>query len=177
MKMTASKKRAPAKKAPAKKIAKPTTPWQKWVSSPEASLTSLCDKIKDGKTLTAIAAELGAGRTTLLGWIEADPDRSARAREARSTAAAAYDDMALDGIEEANDPFELARAKERAHHLRWRASKVNPKEYGDKVELGGEVGIKALPDEQLWKRAEGLAQKLGISLGTTGSVSGPEKSA
>lgn len=169
-------KKAPAtKKAPAKKAApKPMTPWQAWTQRTDA-IDDLCAKVESGSTLTAFAASLGVETSTLTRWLDADTQRSARAREARSRAAATYDDMALRGIEEAADPFELARAKERAHHLRWRAAKVNPREYGEKIELGGEVGIKTLSDDAVKAEALKLAAKLGVVLpDATGSVSSPE---
>ena len=70
---------------------------------------------------------------TLSQWIASDEEHSARAREARIHAARIWDEKALSVIEQALDPFELQRAKELAHHYRWRASKTAPKEYGDKV--------------------------------------------
>ena len=57
----------------------------------------------------------------------------ARAREARIHAARIWDEKALSVVEQALDLFELQRAKELAHHYRWRASKTAPKDYGDKV--------------------------------------------
>ena len=37
-------------------------------------------------------------------------------------------------LRNAGDPFELAKADKLGYHLRWKASKANPREYGDKVE-------------------------------------------
>jgi hypothetical protein len=113
------------------------TPWQAWTAN-TASINVLCSRIVDGETLTAIARSLGTGVSTLADWIAADPARSARAREARTAAAASYEEQALEAIRAAADPFELAKAKEEAHHLRWKASKANPRAYGDKLALGGD---------------------------------------
>lgn len=90
--------------------------------------------IKSGEAFYAIAGHFGVDRGDFTRWIEADSQRSARAREARKAASAAWDEKAERGIDEARDPFELAKAKELAHHYRWRASKIAPKEYGDKVQ-------------------------------------------
>lgn len=168
-KKTAPRKRAAAQKAPAKKADKTLTPWQQWTARPDA-IDDLCAKVESGSTLTAFANGLGVETSTLTRWLDADLQRSARAREARSRAAATYDDMALRGIEEAADPFELARAKERAHHLRWRAAKVNPREYGEKIELGGEVGLKSMSEDQVKAEALALAAKLGVAIGGHGST-------
>lgn len=100
-------------------------------------LDALCTAIIGGETLTSIAERLTVAIAALLMWIEVDSERSARVKEARTKASRLWDEKALSGIEAAKDPFELAKAKEAAHHLRWRASKIAPREYGDKVQHGG----------------------------------------
>jgi hypothetical protein len=167
--MAAAKKRAPAKKA----AAKPLNPWQKWTARKDA-IEDLCDRIQGGESLTGIAKSMGAGISHLTKWIAADSARSARAREARIAAAGTFDEMALDELRSAADPFELAKAREVASHLRWKASKADPGRYGDKLDVTADIGIKALPDDQLMKRANELAAKLGIVLTTTGSVPSPK---
>lgn len=94
----------------------------------------IIERIASGETLTAIAKDLGRSRAWISEWLHAEPERSVRAREARAKAAAAWDDKAESVIAEAADPFELAKAKELAHHYRWRAKAVAPKEYGDKTQ-------------------------------------------
>lgn len=100
----------------------------------------LCDAILEGQSLTEIAAGAGASKASLLAWIEVDPDRSVRARDSRARTARVWDEKAEDEIRRAKDAFELAKAKELAHHYRWRASKIAPKDYGDKVEHSGPDG-------------------------------------
>lgn len=128
----------------------------------ELGIDGLCKRLQAGESVTAIAQDLQIGKTTLLEWIALDPDRSARAREARSAAAAMYDEMAEQGLLEAADPFELAKAKERAHHLRWRASKVNPNSYGDKVQVAATVDQHTLSDEQLKERLAAFGINVAI---------------
>ncbi len=158
------RKTTPAAKKPAPKT---LTPWQKWSTS-KSAVDDLCARIIGGETLTSIARSLSAGVSTLTDWIAADPERSARAREARIAAANSYDELALQAIRDASDPFELAKAKEEAHHLRWKASKADPKRYGDKLDIDAKVGIQSLPDDVLLMEAKRLAAKLGLD--TTGSV-------
>lgn len=100
------------------------------------------DELANGKPMRHIAEEAEVSFGSLSVWIAADPDRSARAREARIHAARMWDEKAVSVIEEARDPFELSQAKELAHHYRWRASKTAPRDYGDKVtaELTGADG-------------------------------------
>lgn len=102
----------------------------------------LIDRIEGGESITAIARSIGKDRANLMKWVNADILRSARVKNARIAAAAAWDELAEQGITMASDTFELSKAKEMAHHYRWRASKIAPKDYGDKIELGGDLGIK-----------------------------------
>lgn len=98
-------------------------------------IAALCEAILHPKPQHQIAKELGVSAGSLVAWIAADPERSARVREARAQTALMWDDKATHVIEEAKDQFELAKAKELAHHYRWRAAKIAPREYGDKVDV------------------------------------------
>lgn len=115
----------------------------------------ILERIDSGEMLSAIARSVGKSKSMLGRWIAADEGRSARVREARSLAAEAWDAEAEEDIKNARDPFELARAKERAHHLRWRASKISPKVYGDKVTQehtgpnGGPIVVASKHDESI----------------------------
>ncbi len=93
--------------------------------------------IADGKTMTEIASAAGVSCGRLSEWLSDDVERSARARDARTLAARLWDEKAEKTIIDAKDPFELARANSLAHHYRWRASKIAPKDYGDKMAIGG----------------------------------------
>lgn len=108
----------------------------------QLGVDAFCDRICAGETQHAIAQSLGVGVATVCRWIAADPERSARVREARIAAARAYDEMAEQGLMNAEDPFQLAKAKELAHHYRWKSAKADPRQYGDKVqqELTGPDG-------------------------------------
>lgn len=105
----------------------------------------VCEFISDGLSLTAIAEKAGVGIATFLTWTELDPERSARVREARRLMARLWDEKAERVIEAAQDDFELKKAKELAHHYRWRAAKIAPKEYGDKLELAGDPLAPVMP--------------------------------
>lgn len=96
-------------------------------------IDAICERLANGVTMTAIAEEIGVTVGKLSQLIASDEEHSARAREARIHAARLWDEKALSVVEQAQDLFELQRAKELAHHYRWRASKTAPKEYGDRV--------------------------------------------
>jgi hypothetical protein len=89
-------------------------------------IDAFCDRIVSGETMSAVAASLGVSRGSLVNWLGASPERSERARVARMMSAAAFDELAETAIREARDPFELAKARELAIHLRWRAAKCDP---------------------------------------------------
>ena len=82
-------------------------------------------------------------RSTILRWMDADPDFAARCARARLMQADTMDDMVLDLIDEIDEDNAQAM-KVKLSAIQWRASKLNPKKYGDKLDLnhGGEVAIK-----------------------------------
>ena len=139
----APRKTTPKKPATAKKVAGKAAPVRRKVQTKKQptiaerieafGIEAVCERLANGVTMTAIAEEIGVTVGKLSQWIASDEEHSARAREARIHAARIWDEKALSVIEQALDPFELQRAKELAHHYRWRASKTAPKEYGDKV--------------------------------------------
>ena len=103
-------------------------------------------RIEDGEALAAIATSVGRARSKLTEWLQADDERWERSARARTSAAGAWDEKAEQELGDALDPFALAKAKERAHHYRWRASKTAPRLYGDKqqIEHSGKLGIEQL---------------------------------
>lgn len=112
-------------------------------------IDEIAERLMGGETQTSIAAVIGVSQATLINWLAADPERSARAREARIAAARSFDDMAEQALKEATDGFTLSRAKELAHHYRWKASKANPREYGEKLEIDQKTTLTDLSEEQL----------------------------
>ncbi len=96
-------------------------------------LDRICDAIANGGSMTAIAVAAGTSVGGLSSWIAADAERSARVREARIVSARVWDEKAEAAIEGAKDAISLGKARELAQHYRWRASKIAPKDYGDKV--------------------------------------------
>lgn len=112
-------------------------------------IDALCEKLIAGDSQTKIAKDIGVSIATLCNWIAGDPERSARAREARIAAARSFDEMAEQVLVDASDPFGLAKARELASHYRWKASKSNPREYGDKIEIDQRTTITDLTEEQL----------------------------
>lgn len=100
-------------------------------------------RVANGESYTSIAASLGIHLHSVQQWIASNDGRSAHALEVRRATAKLWDEKAERGLESAQDPFELAKAKELAHHYRWRAKCVDPRDYGDKqqVEHSGSVNL------------------------------------
>lgn len=100
-------------------------------------IDAICAGILHPKPMHQIADEIGVSQGSLIAWLGATTERSARAKEARMQTAQMWDEKATRVVEEAADNFQLAKARELAQHYRWRASKIAPRDYGDKVAIGG----------------------------------------
>jgi transposase-like protein len=122
----------------------------------QLNIEDICTSILNGQMIAEIAREYGVSKAHLTTWLSSDPDRSARAREARVAATQAYEEKAFELLSDAADPFELAKARELAQHLRWRASKINPKEYGDKqsLDVNGKLDVTLFDPEQAMEMAK-----------------------
>lgn len=118
-------------------------------------LEKICQLIISGESMTKIAAQIGVHVSTLIEWTEDDPKRSARMREARQHSGRIWDEKAEQGIITAADKFELEKARELAHHYRWRAKAIAPREYGDRVTQehtgagGGPIAVAAVDMKNL----------------------------
>lgn len=112
-------------------------------------IDQVAERLMGGETQTSVAAEIGVSQATLINWLATDPERSARAREARIAAARTFDDMAEQVLKDAADTFGLAKARELASHYRWKASKANPREYGEKIEIDQKTTLTDLTEDQL----------------------------
>jgi transposase-like protein len=98
------------------------------------NIEDIIQRILDAQSYTEIARHYGVTVGALTHWISSDNQRSARVMEARAATAALWDQKAEELISAAQDPLDLQKAKELAHHYRWRASKIAPRSYGDKVQ-------------------------------------------
>ena len=122
----------------------------------------ICDRIRNRETITDITDSMGLPNGSLTRWLNDDPERMALANEARRETARQWDELALQTIKDAGDAFELQKAREIATHLRWRSGKIAPREYGDKMAIGGADDLPAIrqdvtmtPDEAYRRLIEG----------------------
>lgn len=103
-------------------------------------LEAICDAIAEGVTLRRLCEAMGVERGSLRRWVALDKARQQQFEQARIDAASAFEELADEELEHAADPFELAKAKERGYHWRWRASMADPRRYGNRTEISGPGG-------------------------------------
>lgn len=143
--MTAKKKaKAPAKKASKNKVGAPTK------RTPEL-IERICNGIAEGKSASTMCQEVGISKQTLWRWLDEDKELSDQYARAKELCAEMYvnqiiaiadessNDLTVDpetGREITNHDV-IARARLRVDARKWYASKLAPKRYGDKVQVGG----------------------------------------
>lgn len=142
---------------------------------------SICGRIAVGDSLRKICLEDGPDMKTVMRWLANDQggfrQQYARAREAQADfMAEEILQIADDGL---NDTYQtengeavnqdvIARSRLRVDARKWLASKMAPKKYGEKLQLGGAEDLppmqvkSTLSDEQLAFIAA-AAQKTGNS--------------
>jgi len=133
-----------AKKQQPKKKTGPTPVAQNRLES--IGIDAVCAMIGDGQSMTSIAESADTTYGVLQAWLNNNPDYSARVREIRTLTARYWDEQAESVIKTSSDNLTFAQARELAHHYRWRAAKIAPREYGDKItqEITGKDGAPLL---------------------------------
>lgn len=136
----------------------------------------ICERIADGESLRAICSDKDMpARVNVIRWLERDEalrNQYARARELQA-------DQEFDEIKAIADSAgaeDVQVARLRVDARKWRAAKMRPKVYGDKVELGGpgengEHLHKVSSDEAFARLASRLA---GAAAGAAGGAGGTD---
>lgn len=90
--------------------------------------------LMDGKSLVKVCAADGMPhRVTVARWMDADPDFASRCARAREMQADLMDDKIIDLIDETT-PENASAQRVKLAAMQWRAAKLAPKKYGDKVQ-------------------------------------------
>lgn len=114
------------------------------MSKLEGKIDEIVELLLQGLSYRQIAERLDVKLTTLHDYTHRG-EHSARVREALEYSAQTFDDKAEEVLLSAEGTKEeIMRARELAQHYRWKASKRNPRRFGDKLDLttGGEkIGI------------------------------------
>jgi hypothetical protein len=93
----------------------------------------ICRRIAEGETLRAICAEPGMpDRSTCIRWLEANPEFRNQYAQAREDQADALADEMLDVARSATNQDANAK-RVLIDTLKWRAGKLRPKVYGEKM--------------------------------------------
>lgn len=93
----------------------------------------ICERLIEGESLVDICRDEGMpSRATVARWAEANPDFEARCARAREMQADYMDHLIL-SVANACTPETAQADKVRISAYQWRASKLQPKKYGDKV--------------------------------------------
>ena len=128
----------------------------------EVKAGEICRRMVEGESLRTICKAPGMpGLRTMFEWLSAHPEFSQQYARAREAQADAHVEEMLDVARQAKNAKsseEVQGYKLLVDTLKWRASKMKPRSYGDKLTLNGEVNVRQMTDEQLNAR---LAYLLG----------------
>lgn len=100
---------------------------------------AICERLADGESLRQICRDDDMpDRSTVRRWLSANEAFRAQYAHAREEQGDAYAEKA---VEEAMTAEDAAKGRLRMDALKWAASKLAPKRYGDKLALtGGDEG-------------------------------------
>ncbi len=110
-----------------------------------AKADTICDEIADGKSLRSVCARKAMpDKKTVLRWLRQNEDFRAQYARAREAAAdAAYEDIVEIESKLMAKEMHPNTARVLIDSIKWRASKLKPKVYGDRsqVDLGGGLDV------------------------------------
>jgi hypothetical protein len=92
----------------------------------------ICERMANGETLRAVCRHIDLPVSTVIEWTVNNKAFSEQYAQARQKQADSYADMILD---EAFNSHDAQIGRLRVDALKWVASKLAPKRYGDKVEV------------------------------------------
>ena len=93
---------------------------------------TICERMANGESLRSICREIGLLPSTVIMWMNHNKAFFEQYAQARQKQADSYADMILD---EAFNSHDAQIGRLRVDALKWVASKLAPKRYGDKVEV------------------------------------------
>jgi len=119
--------------------------------TPETA-NDICERLAEGESLRTICAdEHMPSRPTVRRWLSQHEDFRSQYAHAREEQADVYAERIVDEAEAATDAS-LGRLKMDA--LKWAASKLAPKRYGDKLALGGDEDLGPIRHTVEWLPSE-----------------------
>ena len=112
-----------------------------------ATAEVICARIADGEGLRSICRdEAMPGRQTVMDWLNSQGLQFDEFRAKYARARELQGDLLDEQIQQVADvatPEDVQVAKLRVETMKWRAAKLNPKKYGDKIqtEHSGAIGV------------------------------------
>jgi hypothetical protein len=94
----------------------------------------ICSRLSHGETLRSIIASSShmPERRTIYSWLDANQEFQLQYKKARAEQADYYAELIID---ESYSSHDAAIGRLRVDALKWAASKMAPKKYGDKIEI------------------------------------------
>jgi hypothetical protein len=106
----------------------------------EELAAEICDRLAAGEPLTKICSDENMpGRTTIYAWRHAHPEFLNKYARAREDSGEIWAERALQAALNA-DPVTAVANRLKFDALRWYASKLAPRTYGDKIQHVGDGG-------------------------------------
>lgn len=141
----------------------------------EAHKATICKRIAEGESLRAIckAKDLPSAETVRV-WLSEDRAFSAQYARAREDQADFYADEIIEIADSTSDPN---KARVQIDARKWKASKLQPKKYGDKIDVNHSGSIQTMSEEQVDARLSELLGKAGVgrASGAQGQTEGDEQ--
>jgi hypothetical protein len=107
----------------------------------EETFDTLLLAIESGETLKAAIKTAKTSYRALQLLCERDANAASRYARSRVLSSAYWADKAVETVEQAHDKESAIIARVRQDVYRWRARVANPKEYGDKLDVSGQVQV------------------------------------
>ena len=128
-------------------------------------IDEIWDMLISGATFTKISSDFGVSIGALHNFVYQD-EYSARTREIISESAEVYTDKAEDVLINApSDLVEMMRAKELSQFYRWKASKRNPRAFGNNTDNTLNVNINQPMTPEQFNRFIEAQEKKALAIG------------
>lgn len=108
----------------------------------EDTAAEICRLLAENGSIRKTAAEVGVDRTTISNWAAEHADFSAAIARAKQDG---YDNRAELAVERAQTATDAAKGRLAFDADRWYLSKIDPKRYGDKLDVTSSDGSMSPP--------------------------------
>jgi hypothetical protein len=133
----------------------------------------ICEGLMNGESLIKVCSAKGMpDRVTVIRWMGRDPVFATRIAHAREAQQDFEIDACIDMADKAT-PEDWQAVKLRIWARQWRASKLAPKKYGDRVDMNLSGTLQTTPQEAIDARITELLGKAGVAAAARGD--GTEK--